>query len=317
MAGLGWGRLWRTLAGGTEGDPADHPGPPGGGVSRSWTSADGLRLHAYDYAAAEGPARLPVICLHGLTRNGRDFEALAPWIAGQGRRVLALDTRGRGRSEWDPRPMNYTPAMYASDVLALMDAAGVARAQFVGTSMGGIVTMVLASMRPHAVAGAVLNDVGPRLNAEGLKRIGTYTGQPAPARDWTEAAAVARRINGAAFPDYGNTEWEAFARRLFELAPEGGLRLAYDPDIAAPIRAAGPNALAPDITPLFVALATGRPLLLIRGALSDLLDDIGVAHMRQLAPHIQYAEVPRVGHAPMLSEPDARAAIAAYLAENP
>lgn len=284
---------------------------------RTWTSADGLALNARDYAPSSGPARLPVICLHGLTRNAADFEVIAPWIAARGRRALAVDFRGRGGSAWDPQPMNYLPPAYAADVLALMDAAGIARALFVGTSLGGIVTMVLASLRPTAVAGAVLNDVGPSLNPEALKRIGAYTGQDPGVTDWAGAAAYARKVNAAAFPGYGPAQWDAFARRLFAEGPDGRPRLNYDPEIIAPIRAAGPNALAPDITPLFVTLATGRPLLLVRGGLSDLLDAPRAAQMRALAPLMAYAEVPSAGHAPMLDEPEALEALATFLDAAP
>jgi pimeloyl-ACP methyl ester carboxylesterase len=282
-------------------------------TDRSWTSADGLALHARDYAPSSGPARLPVLCLPGLTRNAVDFEDLAPWIAGRGRRVLAVDFRGRGGSAWDPQPMNYVPPSYAADVLALLDATGIGRALIVGTSLGGIVAMALASLRPAAIAGAVLNDVGPSLNPEALRRIGAYTGQDPNVKDWAEAAAYARKINGEAFPAYGSVKWDGFARHLFVEGPGGRPRLAYDPEIIAPIRAVGPGALAPDITPLFLALAAGRPLLLVRGGISDLLDPPRVAQMRALAPHMAYAEAPGVGHAPMLDEPEAREAIATFL----
>ncbi|HTK36244.1 MAG TPA: alpha/beta hydrolase [Caulobacteraceae bacterium] len=282
-------------------------------ADRVWTSAERLVLHARDYPPAAGAARLPVLCLPGLTRNAADFEVVAPWIAARGRRVLALDLRGRGASAWDPQPMNYMPLSYAADVLALMDTAGIGRALFVGTSLGGIVTMVLASLRPAAVAGAVLNDVGPSLNPEALRRIGAYTGRDPEVQDWAGAAAYARDVNAAAFPDYGPAQWTAFARRLFTEGPDGRPRLAYDPEIIAPIRAAGPDALAPDITPLFLTLATGRPLLLVRGGISDLLDPPRAEAMRMLAPHMAYAEVPNVGHAPMLDEPEALEALAAFL----
>src|SRR5579864_4508779 len=140
-------------------------------VERRWTTPDGLQLSGRDYAGAAAEARLPVICLHGLTRNARDFEDLAPRIAARGRRVLALDVRGRGQSAWDPQPMRYVPATYAGDVLALLDALGIARAVFIGTSMGGLITMVVGALRPSAVAAAVINDVGPELTPEGLARI--------------------------------------------------------------------------------------------------------------------------------------------------
>ena len=142
----------------------------------TWTSQDGLTLHARDYAAARPVTGVPVICIHGLTRNARDFEDLAPRIAALGRRVLAVDVRGRGRSARDPQPLNYHPGTYAMDVVALLEATGIDRAVFVGTSMGGIIAMVLASIRPEAIAGAVLNDVGPELSPLGLARIGGYVG---------------------------------------------------------------------------------------------------------------------------------------------
>ena len=310
---------WLRRALGPGGSPVQAGSRPqhAGFATRSWRSSDGLELQARDYPPADGPARLPVICLHGLTRNAADFETVAPWIAARGRRVLVVDFRGRGGSAWDPQPMNYLPPAYAADVLALMDAAGIARALFVGTSLGGIVTMVLSSLRPAAVAGAVLNDVGPSLNPEALRRIGAYTGEDPKVADWAQAAAYARKINGEAFPAYGPAQWDAFARRLFKEGPDGRPRLNYDPDIMAPIRAAGPNALAPDITPLFIALAANRPLLLVRGGASDLLDGLRLSQMRALAPAMDYAEVPGVGHAPMLDEPEARGAMAAFLDTAP
>ena len=139
-------------------------------TDRTWTSADGLALFARDHAPASGPAKLPVICIHGLTRNSRDFEVLAPLIAAQGRRVLSIDVRGRGNSGRDPNPANYNPAVYAADVIALMAQSGIGRAHFVGTSMGGLITMTLCAMRPDLIAGAVLNDIGPEVGAAGIAR---------------------------------------------------------------------------------------------------------------------------------------------------
>ena len=290
--------------------PAGEPAPFAG---RTWTSTDGLVLHARDHAPAAGPAKLPVVCIPGLTRNAADFGELAPWIAARGRRVLAVDLRGRGASAWDPQPLNYLPPTYANDVLGLLDAAGIARAVFVGTSLGGIVTMLLATLRPTAIAAAVLNDVGPSLNPEALRRIGGYAGRDPEVADWAGAAAYARAVNGEAFPHYNEAQWAAFARRLFAPGEDGRPRLNYDPEIGVQIRAAGPTAAAPDMTPLFLALATARPLLLVRGGISDLIDPPRVAAMRALAPHMAYAEVPGVGHAPMLDEPEAREALADFL----
>lgn len=284
-------------------------------VERRWTSPDGLHLFARDYAAGSGVARTPIIAIHGLTRNSADFEAIAPLMAQSGRRVLAVDVRGRGLSDRAPDSMTYTPDVYARDVLALMDQAGVARAVFVGTSMGGLITMALTAMRPKAVVGAVLNDIGPEVAPEGLARIAAYSGQPVQIDTWADAADYARRINGVAFPHYGDADWAAFARRVFRQGPDGRIGLDYDPDIAVPIRAAGAKALVPDLWPMFRRLARKRPTLLVRGATSDLLSADIAARMRRAAPAMAYVEVPGVGHAPMLEEPEARAAIFAFLAE--
>jgi pimeloyl-ACP methyl ester carboxylesterase len=292
-----------------------------------WTSHEGLPLHARDYPAAGEGQKLPVICIHGLTRNARDFEDLAPRIAATGRRVLAVDVRGRGLSARDPNPMNYHPGTYAADAISLLAAAGIERAVFVGTSMGGLITMVLASFKPEAIAAVVLNDVGPELSAIGLARIAGYAGGASRFETWGEAVAYARAINEAAFPTYVAEDWDVFARRLFD-ERDGGFVLACDPDIAAPIKAAadaaakgqadGGAALAPpDMYPLFRALAKDRPILLVRGGISDLVDADIAERMRAAAPHMAYAEVPGVGHAPMLTEPQAWAAIENLLREAP
>lgn len=281
-------------------------------ADRFWTAAGGLRLHARDYAAASGPAQAPVICLHGLTRNARDFEALAPHIAARGRRVLALDVRGRGQSAWDPEPARYVPATYAGDVLALMDALAIAKAVFIGTSMGGLITMVLGAFRPSAVAAAVINDVGPELAPEGLARIVGFAGKDDPVETWADAAAYAKRVNAIAFPHYTSEDWDAFARRLF-IEKDGRPALDYDPAIARafapPPPAPGQEAPPPpDLWPLFKGLA-GRPLLTVRGGLSDLLSPDILGRMREAIPDMAVAEVPGVGHAPMLDEPEALKAI--------
>jgi pimeloyl-ACP methyl ester carboxylesterase len=302
----------------------DHASAATPWADRFWSAPgpEGLRLHARDYPGASGPARTPVICLHGLTRNARDFEHLAPRIAAKGRRVLALDVRGRGRSAWDPQPMRYVPATYAGDVLALIDALGIARAVFIGTSMGGLITMTVAAFRPQAVAAAVLNDIGPELAPEGIKRITGYAGQAIDVTTWDQAADYARERNAVAFPEYNPDQWMAFARRLFT-EKDGRPALDYDPDIAVALKPPPPPEPGqeppppPDLWPLFKGLAAGRPLLTIRGALSDLLSADIAARMRDAAPQMAYAEVKGVGHAPMLDEPEALAAIDALLETAP
>ena len=286
-------------------------------ADRRWTAPDGLSLYARDYAAASGPAKLPVIAIHGLTRNSADFGAIAPLIAQSGRRVLAVDVRGRGKSDRAPDPMTYQPVNYAHDILALMEQAGIARAVFLGTSMGGLITMALAAIRSKVIAAAIINDVGPEVAKEGLARIAAYSGRPVDTPTWAEAAAYVKQHNAVAFPHYADADWDAFARRVFRVGSEGSPELDYDPDIAVPIRAAGARALVPNLWPMFGRLTRARPVLLVRGETSDLLSESIAAKMRKRAPKMDFVEVPGVGHAPMLDEPEAKAAIFPFLGELP
>lgn len=286
-----------------------------------YTSADGLTLAARDYAASNGGApiapRLPVICLHGLTRNAADFDELAPMLARQGRRVLALDVRGRGDSARDPNPANYHPITYAGDVAKLMHDLGMARAVFVGTSMGGLITMTLAMRSLDLVAAAVLNDIGPIMAPAGLARIAGYAGKARSVGTWEEAAAYVRDINQGAFPANPSDEWDKWARRAFAEDTGGSLSLRYDPMIAAGLNTGKVRPTSMMARLAFKRLARHRPTLLIRGALSDLVEDGQADYMRRTAPGMQYAEVPNVGHAPMLTEPAAQLALQRFLAHVP
>lgn len=284
---------------------------------RRWTSSDGLSLFARDYPGADGPAKLPVIAIHGLTRNSADFDAIAPLIARGGRRVLALDVRGRGRSDRATDPMTYQPPVYAKDVLGLLEVAGIERTVFLGTSMGGLITMAITALKSRVVAAAILNDIGPQVSPEGLARIAAYSGQPVDTPTWAAAAAYAKRINEVALPHYTDADWDAFARRVFRDGTEGSPVLDYDPDIAVPIRAAGAKALVPNLWPFFRRLARKRPTLLIRGETSDLLGADIAAKMQKAAPEMRYAEIPGIGHAPMLDEPESKAAIFEFLRDVP
>ena len=285
-------------------------------VERRWTSRDGLSLFARDYAGASGPARLPVVCLHGLTRNSKDFEELAPRIAAAGRRVIVPDVRGRGLSDRDPVGANYVPNTYARDVLALLDKLGISRALFIGTSMGGIVSLAMSGMRRRAVAGLVLNDVGPEVCNVGIERIKSYVGKKVDIGSWDDAAAYLRSINGAAFPDYEDADWAAFARRTFA-DRDGAPKLDYDAAIMQPLSQNRYKAMTFVAWYLFKRLAKTAPVLLIRGELSDLLSAEIADKMQRRAPAIRRVEIPRVGHAPMLNEPPAVEAIQAFLRTAP
>lgn len=283
----------------------------------TFTSDDGLALHARDYAGAGGPARLPVICIHGLTRNASDFDELAPRIAALGRRVLALDVRGRGESQRDPNHDNYTPSVYAGDVARLASDLGIARAVFIGTSMGGLITMTVAARRIDLVAAAVLNDIGPVISEKGLARIAGYTGRSGTVGSWEDAAGYVRDINACAFPDNDAAEWDKWARRAFAPDTAGRLAPRYDPNIAIALQTGKLRPTSLSLRMAFRKLAHERPVLLVRGALSDLLEERQAAWMRRAAPGMACVEVPNVGHAPMLTEPAALGAVVEFLATVP
>ena len=286
-------------------------------VDLTWKGEGDVALYARDYAGSGGPARCPVVCIHGLTRNSADFEEVAPWIAAQGRRVIAVDIRGRGRSARDPDPRRYNPAVYAGDVLQLLDGAGIARAVFIGTSMGGIITMAIAGKRLRAIAAAVLNDVGPVLSMAGLERIRGYVGKGEPVRSWDEAAAFVKSVNEVAFPGNAMADWHAWAKRAFRSDGNGNLTLDYDPQIAASIGSAKLKTTSVVAKLLYRRLARNRPTLLVRGANSDIVGPEEAQYMQKAAPGLTYAEVPGVGHAPMLTEPAAKGALSSFLSGVP
>jgi pimeloyl-ACP methyl ester carboxylesterase len=283
---------------------------------RRWRSADGLNLYARDYPASSGPVLLPVICLHGLTRNSKDFEALAPWIASQGRRVIVPDIRGRGRSEYDLQPMRYLPKTYVKDVLSLLDRLGISRAVFVGTSMGGLITMMLGAINRRRIAAAILNDIGPEVAPEGLARIASYAGKPVKVATWDEAVEYVRRINEPAFPHYTDGDWRRFAHRTFRENAAGIPALDYDPAISEPLRAGRVKA-SPFIAWLLFRRLASRPILLIRGETSDILSHRTATLMKARADNLTLVEIDGVGHAPMLDEEQAKEAIGNFLAAIP
>jgi pimeloyl-ACP methyl ester carboxylesterase len=287
----------------------------GGFEERVIATVDGLALYARDYAPLLPETGLPVICLHGLTRNSRDFEVIAPRIAALGRRVVAPDMRGRGKSANDPDPAHYVPAVYAQDVLALMDKLEIAEAVFIGTSMGGLITMMLATVAPDRIAASVLNDVGPKLDASGLARIASYVGHVQPVADWAAAAEAVRAIAAPVYPERLDDDafWLAFARRTFRELEDGRVQADYDPHIALAFADFDSDAPPPDLTPLFQALAA-KPMLSVRGALSDLFGEDVLTLMRELKPDLATATVDDVGHAPMLDEPEAWDAVLDFLA---
>ena len=275
--------------------------------SPSGAGSGALTMRARLYKGGE---KTPVLCIPGLTRNARDFEDLAPKIAAGGRDVIAVSLRGRADSDYDPSYANYFPTVYRDDVLAALDQFGADDAIFIGTSLGGIITMLTCEKAPGRVRAAVINDVGPDLAPEGIARIASYVGgDKGPAATLEEASERIRRINGVAFPDEGDAFWRAFARRTYKEQKSGAWTLDYDPNIARALIENGP---APDLWPAFESLKA-TPTLIVRGEISDLLTPPIVEAMRGVHPSFDYVEVPRVGHAPMLTEPAAWEAIEAFL----
>lgn len=278
----------------------------------TWHSSDGLALSARVYPG--DPARLPVLCLPGLTRNARDFEDLAEAIAPQ-RRVICPDLRGRGQSAYAPDPATYTPAHYLGDVLLLLSDLGIDRFVAIGTSLGGLLTMMLASVAPGRIAGAVLNDIGPEIDPAGLERIRGYVGVAARYADWDEAAAALAVAQRSTYPAFVHADWLRMARCIMREAG-GSVVFDYDMAIARPFADADGATPAPDLWPLFDALA-GVPVTVVRGGTSDILSATTAAAMAARDPGLELVVVPDVGHAPTLDEVPVRAAIRQLLAQVP
>lgn len=277
--------------------------------NRWWPSADGVRLHARDYPGGEG--KPPIVCLPGLTRNARDFHALAERLAGEWR-VIAVDFRGRGESGAARDPATYVPPTYVADVEEMLAALGIARFVAVGTSLGGLVTMMLATRAPERIAGAVLNDVGPEIEAAGLQRIRGYVGRASSFPTWMHAARAVADANRDIHPDFGIEDWLDMAKRLYRLKSSGKIVLDYDLKIAEPLRSVD-GAPPPDLWPAFAALGKA-PVLIVRGERSDVLLPATATRMAAALPRAELAIVPATGHAPTLTEPPAIAAIDRLLA---
>jgi pimeloyl-ACP methyl ester carboxylesterase len=267
-----------------------------------WTrSPDGLRLHARLYGEL-GSGRLPVLCLPGLARSAVDFHILAGSLASAGRAVVSVDYRGRGLSDRDPDPANYTVPVETADLLALVSELAITEAVVIGTSRGGLIAMALAAQQPGLIAGLVLNDIGPVIELSGLMRIKSYVGKLAAPRDMREGAAILRSVFEAQFPDLGEEAWLAWANATWE-ERGGSLILGYDPALARTLDALDAETALPDLWSLFDTLAE-IPLLAIRGAHSDLLSAETLAAMADRHPNLQSITVTGQGHAPLLQSPD-------------
>ena len=275
-----------------------------------WTSPDGLKLYYRDYAGPND--KPPVLCLHGLTRNSRDFAPLAKTLAGDWR-VIVPEMRGRGNSEYAKDTSTYTPPTYIKDVEALLAELGIEKFVAIGTSMGGLMTMLMTAKDASRIVAAVLNDIGPEIDPTGLAHIAGYVGQGRSFDTWMHAANSLRETHGASFPDYSIDTWLEMAKRTMVLGQNGRLVLDYDMGIADPFKSAN-DAPQPDLWPAFKALSD-TPILLVRGELSNLLTEQTQSRMARVHGNLRTVTVPRVGHAPMLDEPESLAAIQALLVD--
>jgi pimeloyl-ACP methyl ester carboxylesterase len=274
------------------------------------TAQDGLKLHLREYGSRLAQ-KLPIICLAGLTRNSTDFHPLASALAEDGYRVIALDSRGRGLSDYDRNPDNYSIPVELGDVISVLTALELAPAIFIGTSRGGLLTMALAAVRPTAIAGAVLNDIGPVIDMRGLLRIKSYVGRLPRPRTYDEGAESIRRLFELQFPKLTPADWRAFAMRTWR-NEKGQLTPTYDVAIARTLADLDPETPLPDMWEQFDALA-GVPVMVIRGVNSDILSPAILRDMRMRRPDLDVLEVPDQGHAPLLAERETIARIIKFI----
>ncbi len=276
--------------------------------NRYWSANDGVRLHCRDYPGDE--TRPPILCLPGLTRNARDFDGLAARLAGRWR-VIAVDFRGRGESGYAKDPMSYAPLTYVKDIEALLGDIGIDRYVAVGTSLGGIVTMLLAGTARERIVAALLNDVGPEIDPSGLARIRGYVGRGGNFPTWMHAARSVGEANADVYPDWDIEDWLAMAKRLYRLNSAGRIVLDYDMKIAEPFRVPG-NEAGPD---MWRALSSLRavPTLIVRGGRSDVLSAAVAERMTATLDDVELVTVDGVGHTPMLTEDELHAPIDRWL----
>jgi pimeloyl-ACP methyl ester carboxylesterase len=273
-----------------------------------WWSSDDVRLHYRDYPGrADRPA---ILCIPGLTRNARDFAEVAERLAGEWR-VICVDLRGRGESGYAKNPASYVPLVYLEDLQALIADLQLPRVVVFGTSLGGLMAMLLGTAAAGSLAGVLLNDIGPVIEAEGVAHIASYVGRQQSWPTWLHAANHFRTLHEASFPRYELADWVALAKRLCRLTSAGRVVLDYDMKIAEPFKRT--DAAEIDLWPAFDAIAK-LPLLIVRGGLSAILSDATARAMAARASGAELLVVPETGHVPTLTEDGCPAAIDRLLA---
>lgn len=275
---------------------------------RYYESEDGLKLSFIDVGSSNSN-KIPVLCLHALSRNAKDFLSLAERHC-KSRRFLCPDFRGRGSSQYDPSYQNYHPDTYVADAFRLLETEGINKVILIGSSLGGLVAMVMAAQQPHKIAGIVLNDIGPEPFKAGYDRVKDYIGRLPLVKNWQEAMVQVRGVYGKVLPDLSGQEWEEFCSRTYNLDNEGVPTLAMDSAVGDAFRELGdyPDGLWDEYKRI-----KEIPMLVIRGALSDFLPIRVLKKMALLKPDLSQIEVPRRGHIPLMTEPSAMAAIDLFL----
>nr|WP_314087719.1 alpha/beta hydrolase [uncultured Shinella sp.] len=284
-----------------------------------FSSEDGLRLHARDYPARqtrESSERLPVICLPGLSRNARDFHQLALLLAyhpEKSRRVIALDYRGRGLSQYDPNSVNYNVMVECKDVVALCDVLGLRQCLFIGTSRGGLILHILAALRPDLIAATVLNDIGPVIEVEGLIEIRDYLGRRSTFSSFEQAADALAALHGQTFPTLARADWVEMAHALYTRR-NGSLVADYDSALNDQLQAIDFSKPLPTLWPQFEVLAE-KPMLVIRGEHSKLFSAETLKAMAEDRAQVLAQTAPGQGHAPLLHHADVFPSLSVFLSE--
>lgn len=281
-----------------------------------FTSPDGLKLYVRHYSSSASERR-PLVCLPGLTRNSKDFHELAEYLMSDpstARDIYCFDFRGRGQSEYDPQAKNYTPFLELLDVLSFFTYKGLHDTAILGTSRGGIIAMLIGSVRPTAIGAVILNDIGPVIETRGLLRIRSYVGRTPVPPTWEQAADVLRRLNEAQFSTLTEKDWDRLARQWFG-EYEGRPMQAYDPQLSETLTSIDLTKALPSLWPQFKSLGL-LPMLCLRGENSDILSEETMYEMDAVHDRFKAITIANEGHAPLLWDDTSKTAIADFLAQS-
>jgi len=273
-------------------------------------SHDGLKLYYRDYNAKQSH-KTPLLCLHGLTRNSKDFHRLAVHFS-KDRRVVSLDIRGRGKSEYDPNYVNYQIPTYVQDVLGFLAHENIPQVTAVGTSMGGLIAMAIGAINPNIFNGIILNDIGPEIDQKGIERISKLVSNTRILKDWAQTISGVSILNTALFPDYSNQEWERFVRNSFREQDDGTIVADYDQAIGRAMTESSNNGVPVDLWPMYRALHN-IPILTLRGENSDILSSETLRKMAESHPKFTALTVPNRAHVPDLNEEISLQAISTFI----